>query len=192
MIRPLETARLLLRPLELADAEQVQRLFPQWAVVEYLMNHVPWPYPADGAMIFLHDRALPAMERGDEWQWTIRLKTAPEQLIGAIGLMKGEHDNRGFWLDPAWRGQGLMTEAAERVTEFWFLELGFSRLRVPKAVPNAASRRISEKEGMRVVLIEERDYVSGRYASEIWEITREEWLRRRSAHTAPGSSPSER
>ena len=182
MIRTLETARLLLRPLELADAEQTQRIFPQWAVVEYLANHVPWPYPADGAFVFYRDRALPAMERGDEWHWTIRLKTAPMQIIGAIGLTKGEGDNRGFWLDPAWQGQGLMTESAEQVTEFWFAELGFDRLRVPKAVPNVASRRVSQKGGMRVVSIEERDYVSGRFTTEIWEITREEWLRRRSAH----------
>lgn len=40
---------------------------------------------------------------------------------------------------------------------------------------NAASRRISEKQGMRQVGLTEKDYVSGRMASEIWEITAEEW-----------------
>jgi ribosomal-protein-alanine N-acetyltransferase len=187
MIRTLETARLLLRPLELADAEQTQRMFPQLAVVEYLAHHVPWPYPPDGALVFYRDRALPAMERGEEWHWTIRLKTAPTQIIGSIGLTKGEGDNRGFWLDPAWHGQGLMTEAAAAATEFWFADLGFERLRVAKAVPNTASRRVSEKGGMRVVSVDERDYVSGRYATEIWEITREEWLRRRSVRTESAS-----
>ncbi len=190
MIPVLETARLLLRPLELGDAEQVQRIFPQWAVVEYLAGHVPWPYPEDGALTFYRDRALPAMERGEEWNWSIRPRTEPGRLIGSIGLMKGEHDNRGFWLDPAWRRQGLMTEAVEAVTEFWFLELGFERLRVPKAVPNLASRRISEKGGMRVIATEERQFVGGRFLAEIWEITREEWLQRRSARTEPKSLPS--
>ena len=33
MVLPLETPRLELRPLELADAEQVQRLFPKWDIV---------------------------------------------------------------------------------------------------------------------------------------------------------------
>jgi hypothetical protein len=42
----LETARLLLRPAELSDAEQTQILFPQWEIVRLLANHVPWPYPA--------------------------------------------------------------------------------------------------------------------------------------------------
>jgi len=48
-------------------------------------------------------------------------------------------------------------------------------LRVSKAVENTASRRISEKQGMRVIAMEDREYVSGRLASEIWEITAEEW-----------------
>jgi hypothetical protein len=53
--------------------------------------------------------------------------------------------------------------------------LGFSVLRAPKAVANAASRRISEKTGMRMVESFEKDYVSGRFSSEMWEITADEW-----------------
>ena len=68
-----------------------------------------------------------------------------------------------------------MTEAVERVTDYWFNELGESVLRVPKAIENVASRRISVRSGMRVVGTEERDYVGGRFLSEIWEITKEEW-----------------
>ena len=63
--------------------------------------------------------------------------------------------------------------------DFWFDTLQFSVFRVPKAVVNTASRRISEKNGMRVVAMEDRDYVSGRYLTEIWEITAEEWRARR-------------
>jgi [ribosomal protein S5]-alanine N-acetyltransferase len=36
MIPVLETTRLLLRPLELVDAEQSQKLFPHWEIVRYL------------------------------------------------------------------------------------------------------------------------------------------------------------
>jgi len=73
-----------------------------------------------------------------------------------------------------------MTEACEAVTDFWFNTLKFSVLRVTKAVANVASSRISEKSGMRIVALEERDYVSGRLPAEIWEITSEEWNARRS------------
>jgi hypothetical protein len=68
-----------------------------------------------------------------------------------------------------------MTEACEAVTSFWFDVLKFPVLRVPKAAPNIASRRISEKQGMRLIANEERDYISGRLPTEIWEITAEVW-----------------
>jgi [ribosomal protein S5]-alanine N-acetyltransferase len=177
----LETSRLVLRPLELADAEQAQALFPHWEIVRYIRNAVPWPYPPDGAYNFYRDVTLPAVARGDEWAWTLRLKAAPDKLIGAISLFRSETDNRGFWLGLPWQRQGLMTEACEIVTGYWFEALKFPVLRVPKAIANAGSRRISERQGMRVIAREDRDYVSGRLPSEIWEITAQEWLQREKA-----------
>jgi RimJ/RimL family protein N-acetyltransferase len=68
-----------------------------------------------------------------------------------------------------------MSEACAWANDFWFETLGFPVLRVAKACANTTSRRISEKQGMRLVAVEERDYVCGRLPSEIWEITAEEW-----------------
>lgn len=174
MTPSLETPRLLLRPLQLADAEQVQPLFARWEIVRYLNAVVPWPYPSDGAHTFYRDVALPGVERGERWEWTLRLKNRPDEIIGGIGLMLGEH-NRGFWIGLPWQGQGLMSEASAAVTDYWFDVLKFPRLRVPKAVANTTSNRISARQGMRVIAQEERDYVEGRLPSEVWEITAEEW-----------------
>ena len=170
-----ETRRLLLRPLELADAAQIQETFPQWEVVRFLLNRVPWPYPPDGALQHLRNVALPGMERGDSWIWTLRLKTDPGKIVGLITLTRETGNNRGFWLAPPHHGQGLMSEACEWANDFWFDTLGFPVLRVSKAVANVASRRISENQGMRKVADTENDYVCGRLPSEIWEITAEEW-----------------
>jgi RimJ/RimL family protein N-acetyltransferase len=68
-----------------------------------------------------------------------------------------------------------MTEATEAVTDFWFNSLGFRVMRVHKAIENTGSRRISERNGIRIVGTEERDYVSGRFLTELWEITADEW-----------------
>ena len=171
----LETSRLVLRPLELADADEVQLLFPHWEIVRYLANQVPWPFPSDGVYVFYRDVALPSIACGNAWHWTLRLKDASDRLIGSISLMKGEDTNRGFWLGLPWQGKGLMSEATEVVTDYWFNVLKFSVLRVPKAIVNTASRQISEKNGMRVVAVEERDYVSGRLPTEVWEITVDKW-----------------
>jgi RimJ/RimL family protein N-acetyltransferase len=187
------TERLVLRPLELADAVQVEPLFAQWEVVKYLNGKVPWPFPEDGALEYYREVALPAMARGEEWHWTLRLKTEPDKVIGAIGLMKPgaagnpEENNRGFWLDPQWQGRGLMTEAVVAVNDYWFEVLGFEMLRAPKAVANAASSAISRKTGMRLVEVKLGEYVSGRLETEVWEITREEWREWKGSKTAKGS-----
>lgn len=179
VIPVLETERLILRPLDSADAPALQETFPQWEIVKYLTNQIPWPYPSDGASTYIRDVALPAMRDGNAWHWTLRPKGASEKLIGVISLMRGKDDHRGFWLAPAWQGKGLMSEAVEVVTDFWFETLDQPVLRVPKAASNLPSRRVSERTGMRLVGTGERNYVSGRLPMELWEITREEWRARR-------------
>jgi RimJ/RimL family protein N-acetyltransferase len=176
----LETKRLWLRPLELADAEQIQILFPHWEIVQFLAGRVPWPYPPDGALTYCRDLALPAVRRGEEWHWTLRLKSEPSRVIGSISLMKAANHNRGFWLGLPWQAQGLMSEACDAVTDYWFDVLRFPVLRVPKAIGNEASRRISERQGMRLVATQELEFVSGRLPAEIWELAAEEWRASRS------------
>ena len=171
------TERLILRPLTLDDAAGIQQQFPHWDGVRYLNALVPWPYPADGALDYLQHVALPAMARGAEWHWSIRLKSAPEQLIGSVSLMDELDNNRGFWLGPQWQGQGLMGEASAAVTDYWFGVLERPLLRVPKAAPNLGSRRISEREGMRLIRTDEGEFVEGIFPRDIWEMTREQWLK---------------
>ncbi len=181
MISPLRNSEAASPPARAApdDAEQLQRIFPQWEIVQYLATRVPWPYPEDGSLTYIRDIALPAMARGEEWHWTLRLRTDPGLLIGCVSLRVSGEGNRGFWIMPEYQRRGLMTEAADAVTDFWFETLGFPEIRVAKAIENAGSRRISEKNGMRVIAREERDYVGGRLATEIWSVTAEEWRRRR-------------
>ena len=102
-------------------------------------------------------------------------------MIGVINLRRGKN-NRGFWLGLDWQGRGLMSEACVWANDYWFEKLGEPVLRVSKAAENITSRRISQKQGMRLVGIEMKDYVSGRLPSEIWEITAEEWRAWKTAH----------
>lgn len=161
------------------DAEDIQHLFPHWEIVRLLTSQIPWPYPEGAALGFINNVALPAMAAGTGWFWSIRRHEDQRHLIGVINLSLGGNSNRGFWLAQQWQRQGLMSEASQSVTDFWFNVLGQSVLRVPKAKDNLASRRVSERNGMRVVATEENDYIGGRMPTEIWEITRAEWNARR-------------
>jgi [ribosomal protein S5]-alanine N-acetyltransferase len=172
----LETPRLILRLLEIGDAAEVQPHLAQWEIVRQLNDRVPWPFSADGVETYYRDDALPAIERGDEWHWTLRLKDdTAAKIIGSICLVLSCSVNRGFWIAREWQGRGLMTEAAKEVTRFWFEDLNQPILRIKKARDNAASRAISLRQGMRCVEQTEDDYVSGRLPTEIWELTAEEW-----------------
>jgi RimJ/RimL family protein N-acetyltransferase len=177
----LNTSRLILTPLQLTDASAIQQLFAQWAVVRYLDSRVPWPYPQDGALVYVRDVALPAMAEGREWHWMIRTRAQPERSIGSISLYDQPGNHRGFWLAPQWQGNGYMREACKAVNAYWFDTLLRPAMQVPKAVANHASRKVSEHEGMRMVGTRDGQFVSGPMQVEVWEITRDEWRARSEA-----------
>ncbi|WP_028693932.1 GNAT family N-acetyltransferase [Pseudomonas cremoricolorata] len=179
----LRTDRLILSPLTLSDAPTIQALFPQWEVVRYLNSRIPWPYPGDGALVYVRDLALPAMAEGREWHWMIRLRDDAECVVGSISLYDEPGNNRGFWLAPQWWGRGYMREACRVVNRYWFETLGRPVMQVPKAVANTASRKVSEHEGMRRVAVQEGEFVAGSMSVEIWEMTRAEWLSKAAATT---------
>jgi RimJ/RimL family protein N-acetyltransferase len=177
----LRTPRLVLRPIRTKDVPVIQRRFAKWEIVRWLNAGVPWPYPADGAARHIED-CLGEMARGEKCHWAIVPKRGPTDLIGRIDLWPDDgssRDQRGFWLDPEFHRQGLMTEAAERVTEFAFTELGWPHLWLTNAQENHASRRIKEKQGARLVDIGIGHYVGGQSSQMIWQLTREDWLARR-------------
>lgn len=178
----LQTARLILRPYTVADAPAVQRVFPQLDVVRWLHAGIPWPYPDDGAATNMAD-CLAQRARGEKFFWAITVR-GDDTLVGRIDLWPFDgqkRDMRGFWLDPALHGQGLMTEAAEAVTRYAFEALAWPFLYLTNAVSNRASGRVKEKQGAALIAVEPRDYVSGPGVAQIWRLDREVWLARQRA-----------
>ncbi len=176
----LRTPRLILRPVRAKDAPVIQRRFPKWEIVRYLNAGVPWPYPPDGAEIFVA-RCLGEMAQGEKAHWAIVPRKGPAELIGLIDLWPddGEScDQRGFWLDPEYQGRGLMTEAVERVTTYAFIELGWPHLWLSNAQDNHPSRRIKERQGAQLVDLKLGRYVGGEATHMVWLLTRQAWLAR--------------
>ena len=184
----LETPRLILRPIVPQDLDANRRRFSQWAVVKYLSDSVPWPLPENNSEEAMAD-TLAKMERRERCSWAITLKGGDDEQIGRVDLWADdgvERDQRGFWLDPEFWSQGLMTEAANRVTDFALIELGWPHLWLNNAEANIASHRVKEKQGAQIIGRTPRRYVYGDGVRVIWLLTREAWLSRTSAPPRSG------
>jgi len=176
----LKTPRLILRPVRTKDTPVIQRRFPKWEIVRWLDAKVPWPYPADGAATFVAG-CLEEMASGEKSHWAIIPRSGPTDLIGLINLWPDDGTNggqRGFWLDPDFQRRGLMTEAADRVTDYAFRDLGWPTLCVTNAQGNQGSRRIKEKQGARLIDLRIAHCVSGQVTQMVWQLRREDWMAR--------------
>ena len=179
----LETPRLVLRPIRASDMAAMRLGFDDWEVVKYLSDSVPWPLPPDNFDVAMAD-TLAKMASGARCSWALTPRGGDDALIGRIDLWAddGEScDQRGFWLARAYWGQGLMTEAAERVTAWAFLDLGWPQLWLCNAEANVASHRVKEKQGATLIARTPRRYVYGEGVRVTWLLTREAWLARRGA-----------
>jgi RimJ/RimL family protein N-acetyltransferase len=173
----LETERLLLRDVLLADAAEYQKNFMDYEVIRELAAAVSWPYPENGVASFLEK--LQPSQGNDRWVWGIYLKSAPNEPIGNIDLRR-KPENRGFWLARKHWGKGLMTEAADAVTDYAFNRLGFESLILSNALGNTRSRRIKEKAGAKWLRTEPAQFVNPAYTErEVWELTKQDWLARK-------------
>jgi RimJ/RimL family protein N-acetyltransferase len=175
-IPTLETDRLLLKEVALAHIADYEKYFIDYEVVQHLSGAVPWPYPENGIESFIKNVIVPQQGK-DKWVWGIFLKTNPDELIGVVDLWRdGKPENRGFWLGRKFWGNGFMTEATEKVTEYAFTELGFEKLTFSNAVGNLRSRRVKEKTGAVLIGVEPAEFVRKDYKEhEIWELTKDAW-----------------
>lgn len=139
----LETARLTLRPPRSDDAGRMAGLLNNFRVAGNLAR-VPYPYGEADAHAWLKtcrpDR--PAGETG----FTLELKG--EGAIGHCGF-HAEADGTviGYWLGEPYWNRGFMTEAAERIVDWYFEATGALALASGVFHFNKASLAIQNKLG---------------------------------------------
>jgi len=171
-----ETHRLILRPITTIDLPSCQINFNDYEVIRYLADVVPWPYPENGVEHFYHNILLPKQGK-DYWHWGLFLKDNPNETIGGIDLWRNSTvDNRGFWLARKHWGNGYMTEAATRINDHAFDDLGFDVLYFGNAVTNKGSHRIKEKTGAICIGTRPFKFVDPNvHESVMWKLTKDAW-----------------
>lgn len=145
----LETERLILRPIEETDVSALFPLINDADVARDMMS-VPHPYPEEEYAPWIR-QAREKMERREQFDMAIVLKETGLP-IGSCGIMNISWDHMrgeiGYWLGKPYWGRGYMTDAARRMIEFGFHELGFERIHAYCFTRNGASARVLEKVGL--------------------------------------------
>jgi RimJ/RimL family protein N-acetyltransferase len=147
----LETPRLHLRMMEIADLDDLLKIFGDPKVMASF-NSSPFNKAQMEGWI---RRNLTHQETHGYGLFSVILKSN-NQLIGDCGLEHMEVNGElaaelGYDFRSDYWNQGYATEAASAVRDFAFLELSLPFLISLIRTGNQASRRVSEKIGMRLV-----------------------------------------
>ncbi|MDR0678655.1 MAG: GNAT family N-acetyltransferase [Puniceicoccales bacterium] len=147
--RELKSHRLRLRPLEITDGERITEFMGERAVTKFLLY---FTYPINPEQVRAWLQSVLSLQPEQCAYWAI-VDQKEDLLIGIASLtldgpnQKGEI---GYWMDKAYWGKGLMTEAIWRVIHYSFDELKLHRLDLTHMVENIASQRVAEKLGFQL------------------------------------------
>lgn len=146
----LETERLILRRFTLDDAESINK---NWASDPEVTKYLTWPtHTSIEASKWFADFCVKGYSEDNNYCWGIELKSTHE-LIGNISVVSGEDTierlELGWVLGRKYWGNGIMPEAATRVIDFLFDEVGANSIFAGHDVNNPKSGRVMEKAGMK-------------------------------------------
>ncbi len=147
-----ETERLLVRPFDVPDAEQLHRILSQEEVMRYLPDEVKSPEETGSILTWL----IECYQKNTS-ERIVKLTLAvvwkeDRRLIGWCGLGPVEFSPQeieiyyGFSKD-CWN-RGIATEAAKAVLDFGFKATKVDRIAALVRPENAASARVIEKIGL--------------------------------------------
>jgi len=183
-IPTLETERLKIRPIELADAPALFEIFGDERVMRY------WSSPAlkdPAEAIALAERIRSSYPGESLLQLGIERK-ADAQLIGTCTLhsrhLVSRRGELGYALGSAYWGEGYMHEALQRFLSYLFVDLDMNRLEADIDPANQGSARTLERLGFaREGFLPERWIVNGAPSDTAWYgLLARQW---RASQTAP-------
>ncbi len=161
----LKTERLLLRQVNVNDAEALLALRSN----DEVMKYIPRPYLKNKEdaleLIAMFDDKI---ENGIGINWGITFLDKPEEIIGIIGhyRMKPEHYRAevGYMLFPEYNGKGIVSEALEKVVDYGFNDMKLHSIEAILDPENKGSERVLLKNGfVKEGHLLENEYYEGRF-----------------------------
>jgi ribosomal-protein-alanine N-acetyltransferase len=160
----IETERLVLRPLEMADAEGIYEYAKEPEVTKYVIFETH--KSLEDTYAFLREV--------DQWRkeasnavWGIRLRL-DEKFVGTVGLHRYEPEHKSVEIGyatgiPYWN-KGYTTEAVQALIRQVFNTTDMNRIHAHHYLPNTASGRVMEKAGMKYEgVLRQRAFIKGEF-----------------------------
>lgn len=145
-----ETSRLILRPIQLADAEGIFAYAKNPNVCKYTLWETH--HSVQDSLSYIKDYIFDYYSKGVPEPFGVVLKENPQTVIGTVGCFWTSKQAKAMELAYAigeehW-GKGLVAEASQAVMNYCFKEFSLKRIQARCKVENKASRRVMEKIGM--------------------------------------------
>lgn len=175
----IETERLLLRPIALADAPDIF----EYASNPRVSRHVPWSthHSIADSESFITAHVLSNYEKHIPEPWGITVKELDNKIVGTVGCrwlsQSVKSMDLGYILaEPLW-GRGITTEAAHATLTWVYSNCGVNRIQARCQQENIASARVMEKLGMkREGVLRASEVKDGQFVDVCYySILREEW-----------------
>ncbi len=174
----LETGRLVLRPFNLSDSSDLQRLAGDFAVADTTAA-IPHPYP-DGAAEAWINTHKDEFINNKMLALAVTLKE-DGGLAGCVSILdidKASNSGElGYWIGKDFWGQGYCTEASSALIKYGFEEMNLNRIQAKHLARNPASGKVMQKLGMKQEGYLRQAFVKwGRYEDDVlYAILREDW-----------------
>jgi glyoxylase I family protein len=181
----LKTARLVLRPMRLSDAEALYPIFSDGETLRY------WAHRPVSALEEVQDiiaRNLPP-QNAPQSSFAI---TREGRSVGVVNFYRQQDGmaGLGYILDKRMWGQGYVSEAIEAALDHGFGTLGLHRIWLEIDPRNFGSVRVAQKCGFAAEGVARESFLlDGEYQDSVYySMLREEWLKMRGLDSS-GDAP---
>lgn len=170
MIPTLRSKRIVLRPYQLSDLGNVQRLAGDKIIAEMTAN-IPHPY-MDGMAEEWISKHEQWFKNREAIALAIQLSESGEH-IGTISItqINAKSGNLGYWVGVPYWGNGYCSEAASLIIDYGFSEYDLDLIYARHLPENPASGKVMTKNGFEYkneVLVGDRELLH-------YELPRSKW-----------------
>jgi len=174
----LETERLILQEMTLDDVEFYFHHFNNDKIIEGCC--FPGPRTLEAAKEELERYCISPFKEDKGIRWGI-VRKGDNELIGTCGYYDWNKTTRraeiGYDLDPAYWGQGIMTEALQTMLRYGFEKMRLNRIQAIIDSNNTQSMKLVYRLGFKKEgVLRQRSYFNGKFRDDAcFSLLREDW-----------------